>query len=75
MSKMVADPVLSLVGRRRAEMLAVGRKEGVHVEQVRSERRIAAVMLSKGLGTCTATDDDLSGSASQASFAACEEVF
>ena len=35
----ISDPVLSLMGRRRAEMLAVGGRKAVNAEQVRSEQK------------------------------------
>ena len=76
MSKMaVLDLVLSLGGRRRAEMLAVGGRKATYVEQskVGAEKFCRGVV--KGLETCTAADRGLSGSASQASFAACEAVW
>ena len=48
-----------------ALLLAVGGKIAAHVEEVRSERRISVVTLSKELRTCTAADDVHSGTASQ----------
>ena len=74
MSKVAVSGVLSLGGRRGDEMLAVGGRNALNVEQSRVGAKNICSDVVKGLGTYTAADDGLSGSASQASFAACEEV-
>ena len=55
-------------------MLAVGARKAVHVEQSKAGAKNICSDVVKGLGTYTAADDGLSGSALQASFAACENV-
>ena len=75
MFKIAVSDVLSLGRRRRAEMLAVGGRKAIHVEQSKVGAKKFCRGDVKGLGTYTAADDGLFGSASQVSFAACEEVW
>ena len=56
-------------------MLAVGARKALKVEQSKVGAKNICSDVVKGLGTYTAADDGLSGSASQASFAACDDKF